>query len=295
MLEVTERQLRSWERQGLAQPLAAYTIADLVVLQTLSRLRRAGVPVRRIRQALQALRARIGEIADPLREYRIVSEGKRVVVHVGNRKMEPVSGQLLLDFGTEELRRMVAFPIRQQAPSRNPARTRRAQSNAWFEKAVQMEQTGAPAREVIQAYERAIEADPSSAAPLVNLGTVYYHMHRLDAAEQLYRRAVEAEPDYPLAHFNLANLYDEKGDRGQALFHYLSTVRLDPSFADAHYNLALLYQSAGQLMRAMRHWKIYLKLDPYSQWAATARHELEKLKRATVISGARPPASNATA
>jgi tetratricopeptide (TPR) repeat protein len=295
MLGITERQLRSWERQGLARPLEAYTIADLVVLQTLQRLRHSGVTVARIRRALQALRRRIGEAGDPLLDYRIVSDGKRIVVQSGGQKMEPVSGQLLLDFGPEELRRLVAFPEGKEASDRSLSRTRRAESNAWFERAVQMEQSGAPLHEVIQAYQIAIEADPSSAAPMVNLGTIYYHLHRLEDAEDLYRRAVQAEPDYPLAHFNLANLYDEKGDRGQALFHYLSTVRLDPAFADAHYNLALLYQGAGQLMRAMRHWKIYLRLDPSSPWAATARHELEKLKRATVIAGARPSASNATA
>lgn len=295
MLGISERQLRSWERQGLAPALKTYGIADLVILQTLIRLRQAGVPIARVRQALQALRERIGGLADPLREYRLISQGRRVIVQAGGQRMEPVTGQLLLDFGPDDLRHLIAFPSRRDSSARASARSRRAESNAWFEKAVKMEQAGAPMRDIIEAYQKAIEADPSSAAPLVNLGTVYYHMHQLEEAEKLYRQAVEAEPGYALAHYNLANLYDEKGDRGQALFHYLSTVRLDPAFADAHYNLALLYQSAGQIMRAMRHWKVYLKLDPHSQWAAAARHELDKLKRATVISGARSPASNATA
>lgn len=286
LLAVTERQLRSWERQGFVRSSESYTIADLVVLRTLSRLRRNGVPVERIREALSALRRRLGELSDPLRAYRILAQGKRVVVQVGEKKMEADSGQLLLDFGQEELRKLLRFPSSRKAPADSETQARKAESAAWFERAVEMEQRGAPVVEVIRTYEKAVEADPTSAAALVNLGTIYFHMHMLETAERYYRRAVEAEPDYPLAHFNLANLYDEKGDRGQALFHYLTAVRLDPSFPDAHYNLALLYQSSGQLMRAMRHWKIYLKLDPSSHWAASARLELEKLKQATLIAGA---------
>ncbi|MGQ9635248.1 MAG: tetratricopeptide repeat protein [Bryobacteraceae bacterium] len=295
LLKVTERQLRSWERQGLVRPLERYTIADLVVVRTLSRLRRDGVPMTRIRKALSALRRRLGELSDPLRDYRILAQGKRVVVQVGERKMEADSGQLLLDFGQEELRKLLRFPSLGKTPAGSESQGRRAESQAWFEQAVEMERRGTPVVEVIRTYEKAVEADPSSAAALVNLGTIYFHMHMLETAERYYRRAVEAEPDYPLAHFNLANLYDEKGDRGQALFHYLSAVRLDPSFPDAHYNLALLYQSSGQLMRAMRHWKTYLKLDPSSHWAASARQELEKLKQATLIAGAGSVKPNAKA
>jgi hypothetical protein len=38
----------------------------------------------------------------------------------------------------------------------------------------------------------------------------------------------------------------------------------------------------------VRHWKAYLKLDAASSWAAIARRELDKLRRATVVPGARP-------
>jgi tetratricopeptide (TPR) repeat protein len=113
-------------------------------------------------------------------------------------------------------------------------------------------------------------------------------------AESHYKKALEADPDYALAHFNIANLYDERGDYRHALMHYQQAVRLNPTYADAHYNLALLYQAVGHVMEAVRHWKIYLKLDPGSSWGAIARRELEKLRKSTVLHGARPATSMGT-
>jgi hypothetical protein len=41
-------------------------------------------------------------------------------------------------------------------------------------------------------------------------------------------------------------------------------------------------------MEAVRHWKTYLRLDPGSSWSGIARQELEKLRRTTLVRGARP-------
>jgi tetratricopeptide (TPR) repeat protein len=157
----------------------------------------------------------------------------------------------------------------------------------WFQKALDLEQSGAPAEEIIWAYERASELDEQSAGALVNLGTLHFNARRWADAERYYRRALDADPNYALAHFNLGNLYDERGDRPRALNHYLAAIRLHPSYADAHYNIALLYQTSGQVMKAVRHWRIYLKLDPGSSWAIIARRELEKLRKATILDGKR--------
>jgi tetratricopeptide (TPR) repeat protein len=288
MLELSERRLASWERQGLVPCLSAYTFPDLVVLRTLVRLRESGVSPLKIRRAVAALREKLGSASDPLKELTILSDGRKITVQLGASKMEPVSGQLLLDFDRAELRRMLAFPRQPKASAAKAAeQERRGEALLWFEKALELERCAAPVAEVIQAYEEALELDPASAGVLVNLGTIYFHMRDWDKAERHYRRALEADPQYALAHFNLGNLFDEKGDRSQALLQYLMALRLDPNYRDAHYNLALLYQASGQLMRAVRHWKAYLKLDAASPWAAVARQELDRLRRATVIEGAK--------
>ncbi len=288
MLALSESRLASWEKQGLVPRLERFGFTDLIVLRTLARLRQGGASAGKIRLAIAALRKKLGSLSDPLKDLKIYSDGKRIAVQVGSSKMEPITGQLLLDFDCDELHKMLSFPKQSEGEAaKAAAEARRFESSLWFEKALEMESSGAPLDDVIHAYEQAIALDPSSAGALVNLGTIYFHLRNWDEAERIYRRALEADPRYVLAHFNLGNLADERGNPAQALLHYTVALRLDPAYSDAHYNVALLYQSSGQLMRAVRHWKAYLRLDPSSHWAEIARQELGKLRQATVIEGAR--------
>lgn len=285
VLGISEQQLRSWERQELVPRLQQYAFSDLIALRSLQKLRKNRVPSERIRRAMNALRKKLQGISDPLRELKIVCEGREVAVLLEGQKMEAVSGQLLLDFDRAELNSLLAFPLVRQ-PARSQA-ARQLEAEAWFEKGLALEQTGAPVGEVIEAYQRALELDPRSAGALANLGTIYYHMRKWEDAERCYRQALEIDNDYALAHFNLGNLLDELGKTAQAMAHYQAALRADPNYSDAHYNLALAYQTCGDFMRAVKHWKTYLKLDPGSTWASIAKRELEKLCRITVVQGSR--------
>ena len=288
VLGLSERKLRSWEKQELAPRPASYGFSDLVVLRTLATLRESGVSAAKIRRAVEALREKLDSVSDPLKELKIFSEGGRVRVQWGASKMDPVSGQLLLNFDPGEAHQIATFPRHAAGDAARTAEAaRRFEASLLFEEALGMESKGAPAREVIAVYEKAVTLDPASAGALVNLGTMHFHLREWDQAERYYRRALEADPKYALAHFNLGNLFDEKNNRTQAFLHYSLALRLEPDYSDAHYNLALLYQSSGQVMRALRHWKAYLRLDPSSPWAAIARQELDKLRRSTVIEGAK--------
>jgi tetratricopeptide (TPR) repeat protein len=285
LLSMSVRRLESWERQELIPRLENFAFSDLVALRTLTRLYENRVPASRIRQAVVALRGQLRDVSDPLKELKIYADGRKITVHLGASRMEPISGQLLLDFDQEELNKLRSFPGSATPQSRKAAAARRHEAVLWFEKALEIEQRGGPAEEAIQAYQKAIELDPTSAGAHVNLGTIYFHLRRWEEAERQYRRALEADPQYALAHFNLGNLFDEINDRAQALLHYMMAIRLNPAYGDAHYNIALLYQGSGQVMRAVRHWKEYLKLDSTSPWAEIARQELDKLRRATLVSG----------
>ena len=280
---VSPQQLRAWERQNLVSSTGSFSFSDILALRTLIGLRASKIPTAQIRQALHALRSKLKEVHNPLTEVKIYSRGRKIQVQFAGQKMEPISGQLLLDFDQAEISNLTAFP---QA-AKNIAQTIKARRDAehWFERGLELEQTGAPVEDIIDAYTRASEIDPSSAGALVNLGTVYFNLHDWRLAEQHYRKALEVDANYALAHFNLGNLYDERGDRPKALHHYLAALKIHPNYADAHYNLALLYQSTNQALKAVHHWKLYLKLDPGSSWAAIARRELAKLKEATIVHG----------
>jgi tetratricopeptide (TPR) repeat protein len=284
LLRVTERQLVAWESQRLVKPVETYGFSDLIALRTLVKLRQDKVPSAQIRRALEALREKLQHVENPLRELKIFAEGKKVRVEIEGRTMEPISGQLLLDFDQVELRRLLKFPEKSRLQEEH---LKRASADRWFERGLELEQIGAPLEQIVEAYKKAVELDPGSAGALVNLGTLYFNGRDFAEAERYYRAALVADPEYPLAHFDLGNLYDETGDRTRALFHYQAALRLTPNYADAHYNIALLYQALSQPLKAVRHWRTYLKLDPASQWSAIARRELEKLREQSILEGAR--------
>jgi len=288
LLGIRESVLEDWEENGFVPRAEHYAFKDLVALKTLRQLRARRMPAARIRLILESLRSKLRHIADPLQELKIYTDGRRLAVQVDGRKMEPLTGQLLLDFDQDELRRLLEFP------SRRAERTlalemehRMREAEQWFERAVEMEQVGAPPEQIIAAYEKALERDPDAPAPHVNLGTLYFHRKQWKQAEAHYRAALALRPRYALAWFNLGNLYDELRDPDRALECYLKALECDASFADAHYNAALIYQSRHDTLNAVRHWQQYLKLDPSGYWAGIARRELARLKQETLLEGAK--------
>jgi tetratricopeptide (TPR) repeat protein len=282
LLRVSERQLKSWERQKLVEPVTVYGFRELLALRTLIKLRESKVAPLQIRRAVQALTKKLRGVDDPLTQLKLYADGKKIHVDLDGLAMEAESGQLLLDFDPGELSRLLEF-----RPKENPKaeRDQRQAAEHWFQRGLDLEATGAPAAQIIEAYEKAIELDPGSAGALVNLGTIYFNTRDFTMAERYYTLATETDPEYALAHFDLGNLCDECGDRARALEHYLAALRISPNYADAHYNIALLYQGARQNMKAVRHWMAYLKLDPSSEWAGIARRELDKLREAAVVRG----------
>jgi DNA-binding transcriptional MerR regulator len=173
LLDVSERQLRSWEKQNFISSTGEFNFSDILALRTLIGLRKAKIPTAQIRKAVDAVRARLRDVPNPLTELKIYATGKKIRVQFEGQKMESMSGQLLLDFDEAEIKKLLAFPahaVAQAAPGRD--RNARLEAEHWFEKGLELEQTGAPMAEIVSAYVKAAEIDPTSAGAFVNLGTV---------------------------------------------------------------------------------------------------------------------------
>jgi DNA-binding transcriptional MerR regulator len=88
--DVTERQLRSWEKQGLvgprageeAEPQENFGFSDLLALKTLKKLRELHITPKQIQRAITSLKSRLEDIDHPLAQLRITAEGRRITVHV---------------------------------------------------------------------------------------------------------------------------------------------------------------------------------------------------------------------
>ncbi len=274
---LSERQLRSWEKQEFIPPAETYSFSDLIALQTLIKLREGRVQGRQIGRALVSLRQKLDWVKHPLSELRIVSDGKKIAVHVAGQRMEAISGQILFDFDSADLGGVRSFPDRKNAVNRT------RESEVWFQKGLELEETGAPVELAVEAYQKVLELNPAAAGALVNLGTIYYRQRKFSEAERYYQLAIAADPSYPLAQFNLGNLYDEQGRMAEALEFYRRALTLNPNYADAHFNLALLCERTNDNLKAVHHWKAYLKLDSAGQWAEIARRQLDRLRQVTLI------------
>jgi len=281
MLTISEQQLRGWQRHGFIPRADTYSFSDLIALRALQKLRENRIPSKQIGRALVSLKQKLSDVVSPLSELKILSNGRSIMVHIAGQKMEPITGQMLFDFDTSELNAVRAFP--QSANLNRSVRADEKYAESWFQRGLELEESGAPLIEAIEAYKRAVELNPNAAGALVNLGTIHYHMRRFKEAADYYQRAIEVDPRYALAHFNLGNLCDEQGQLDKALEHYGTALKLNPQYADAHYNVALLCEQMGDFLKATRHWKAYLKVDATSSWANVARRQLEKLRQITVV------------
>jgi tetratricopeptide (TPR) repeat protein len=274
---LTERALRSWEKQTLLPAADSYTFPDLIAIRTIIELRRKGFRLVQIAKAVNSLRSKLEGVERPLSELRIVSDGRKIAVLVAGQKMEAVTGQILLDFDVSELGSVRAFPEHRQTANRLK------ESESWFQRGLELEESNAPLDQVVAAYKKVVELNPGAAGAFVNLGTIYYRARRFAEAEQYYKEAVRADDRYPLAEFNLGNLYDEQGRLAEAVAHYQRALALNPQYGDAHFNLALLSERTGETLKAVQHWQTYLKLDRTGPWADIARRQLDRLRRHTVI------------
>lgn len=281
MLEISQQQLRGWQRQGLIRETPSFSFSDLIALKTLLKLRENRIPTKQIGRALNSLKRKLSHVEHPLSELKIFSDGRSIAVQVAGQKMEAVTGQFLFDFDTAELDNVKSFA----APPRGVTVEEERQAEHWFQRGLDLEESGAPVEQAIEAYQKAIGLNPGAAGALVNLGTIHYHLRKFPEARQYYERAIEVDPRYPLAHFNLGNLCDEWSRLEEAHLHYANALKLHPNYGDAHYNMALLCERLGDFMSATRHWKLYLKVDPASSWSAIARRQLEKLRQTVVHRG----------
>jgi tetratricopeptide (TPR) repeat protein len=277
---ISPARLRQWERSALVRPSAsvderpAFGFRDLVCIKTILVLLERGVPLRRIRRSVEAVRERIPELDEPVASLRVWLEGSdRVVLRHDGALYEP-SGQMVIDFALAPER---ADDVALLAPRRDGASAPDPENALeWFERGCRLDSQRESFGEAIEAYTRAIEADPSFADAHCNLGTIYHQQDRRDDARACYERALACEATHVESNLNLASLLEEEGRNEAALSYYKAALRGDPLRADAQLSTALLCEKLGLRRRAREHWRRYLQCAPAGAWAEIARRRVEE-------------------
>ncbi len=271
MIGVTPRQLDYWARLRLVNPRARwgerfFSFADLVALKTVQQLARRRIPARRLRRAMTALEAELGQSRTPLSELRVTTNGSRVVVRapaLGGRPIEPLTGQFVLEFDTGPL----ADKVRSMGPHT---------AEEWFEIGLAYDSSAETLEKAAEAYRKAAEAAPDWVEAHINLGTVLFQLQRPIAAQQSFATAARIEPNNPLVHFNLGCVLEQMDKTQAAIEHFRRAVSIAPHMADAHLNLALTYERLGQKQESAKHLSLYLRYEPQGPWAEFARSRINE-------------------
>jgi tetratricopeptide (TPR) repeat protein len=227
-----------------------FSFQDLIVLRTAQALAAASVPRKRITRAVKQLRRHL-PASMPLSGLSICAVADRVVVREGGSRWQAESGQYLLAFEGDpaEGSLKVIEPPEAQPP---------AGPGYWFDRGVALESEDTEA--ALQAYERAVAADPTLVDAYINLGWLLHETGRLAAAERVYRDGMKACGGDPPLLYNLGVLLEDMARKPEAMQAYETALRANPGLADCHYNLALLCEDLGKPKDAIRHMAQYRRL-----------------------------------
>ena len=136
--------------------------------------------------------------------------------------------------------------------------------------------------EAEQYFMKALEVDPDSYPPLVNLGGALLSLRHFKEALEVNLEAVERRPKDPLAHSQLGLSYEGLGEWDKAITRLQEAKRLEPThFSNPQLSIARLLLKKGRLEASVQEYDQFLSLHPDSPHAAGVRRFIEHVQRKT--------------
>lgn len=114
----------------------------------------------------------------------------------------------------------------------------------------------------LNAYKRALDANPQNPRHWLSVGVIYCDLGRPDRGIEHLRKATEIQPDLAEAHINLGTAYLGAGRHGAAIDHLRKAVELQPEGALGLVNLGAAYNEAGRYSEALDPLRKALELQP---------------------------------
>jgi tetratricopeptide (TPR) repeat protein len=128
-------------------------------------------------------------------------------------------------------------------------------------------------------FRQALEQEPDSYAPLVNLGGALLSGGKIEAALPFNLRAVRARPEDALAHAQLGQNYFYLGQLDPSEVELKKAKALDPGhFSFPQLILAQLYMMKQKPVLAVEELEEFLKLHPDSERADRIRKTIQDLR-----------------
>ena len=266
ILDVTDKQLTYWEKLRLISPRRrgsdkSYDFRDLISLRTAKQLIETGVSASRLRRSLAALNHQLAEVQAPLNQLRILSNGRDIIVEQHGARLEPISGQFVLNFDTRELSAKVRV-----MPERS--------AEDWFALALQYESDPDSRVQAIEAYQRVLKASPHHIDALINVGMLFYEQGELESAAGFLPARGSRGTGQCRGALQSGQRAGGTRQAGSLAKASADCGAARPAPRGPHYNLAFVCDRLGSRSEARQHWQTYIKLDPASPWCTYARQRL---------------------
>jgi tetratricopeptide (TPR) repeat protein len=130
-------------------------------------------------------------------------------------------------------------------------------------------------------FRKALQHDPESFAPVVNLGGTLVSMGRFDDALPYNLKATQMRTDDALANSQTGMNYFYLSNFPEALKYLTKAREIDPGhFSQPQIFLAEIYGHMGRPQQALGELRDYLKRHPDSPRAAEVRQAVERLEQA---------------
>jgi tetratricopeptide (TPR) repeat protein len=129
-------------------------------------------------------------------------------------------------------------------------------------------------RDDIQLYTVTLAASPDAYPIRNNLGTVYWHLGNVKAAEREWKEALSFNPHNAIVLNNLGLICDREKRYDDAIEYFHQAMQLKPNYTDPHLNLGSAYAEIGRKQEAELQLRAAVALSPLN---TRARNELGKL------------------
>jgi tetratricopeptide (TPR) repeat protein len=242
--------VRFLETSGLLRRSDDHDFRDLLLLRTLGALRAAKLPTRTIHRTLRHLKPWLSE-QNCLSRVHLRASDRRIMVHEGRSRWEPISGQyaLPLERNLGESR-ILAIAKRSKTPRLIHT------AHAHYLRGTALDDADGVAAS--KAYRACLEGDCTHLNARINLGRLLHLQGQHREAEAVYRETKEPNA---ILFFNLGVLLEDQQRPAEAMKAYQDALTDDPALADAYFNLALLCERAGETQAAFRHLLAYRRLS----------------------------------
>jgi tetratricopeptide (TPR) repeat protein len=172
-------------------------------------------------------------------------------------------GRLMLQDRVErsaspEVREQAAWYLRYRLPASDPSKTAESLNvTGW-----RLQYRFRRPQEALQAFNRAIAADPAFSWPYHNIGRLYLDQGNLEQALPWLAKAVEVNPNHWRAHFSLGVASHKAKRYDEALAAYARAAAMSPDDADTHANIGWILVKTGRDAEGVRELQTAVRLDP---------------------------------